>query len=245
MGQLRDVYASPTQGEGELPPPENVIFCDTTTSIQYRYIQSQAQTYTDTVKHGFTEVPGTRTVNPGYGIEITKAADANLTVKARKPRQYIGKGSSSPNDRMYIGASSSGLQKLTATPYMALHITDESGHYQFTVSGLVDNGDVDDPYETVAYHVDLELACWPYTKTANIITLNVSDATTSTPVVMSSADFDMSSLASISEPDTVVFSFDFVTRIDTKTFQVEIANGDGTNNQVYAYVKRISISELL
>ena len=168
------VYASPTQGTGELPPPENVIFCDTTTSIQYRYIQSQAQTYTDTVKHGFTEVPGTRTVNPGYGIEITKAADANLTVNAKKADFFTSYGVSAAET---VNSTASNIPvDSVSTENSVIEATIASNRLT-KLTNLIGGA---------RYAMNLQLECTPVALSANIIDVSVTCGTV--PAMMQQMD---------------------------------------------------------
>ena len=162
------VYSSPTQGTGELPPPENVIFCDTTTSIQYRYIQSQAQTHTDTVKHGFTEVPGTRTVNPGYGIEITKAADANLTLDAKKADFFTSNGVSTAET---VNSTASNLPLASGSIEKSVLDVATASNRLTKVTGLIGGA---------RYAVNLQIECMPVTLSANIIDVSVTCGTVPT-----------------------------------------------------------------
>ncbi len=244
------VYASPTQGTGELPPPENVIFCDTTTSIQYRYIQSQAQTHTDTVKHGFTEVPGSRTVNPGYGINITHASDANLTVSAKAPRQLLMDESDN--------VSANGL---TSTPqtwnnggvYTYSTLAMRNSQYAETLqnyTSLVYLRDQNDANEAsrVWYHVSLDFSIWPNQTTAYIIPIKIiqytdSEYTVANAKTLQTVMYDMSSNADNVDPDHIHFAFDFSTTSTngTETFSIVGVNG----NKVFYKLNRLSVTELL
>lgn len=159
------VYASPSQGTGELPPPENVIFCDTTTSIQYRYIQSQAQTYNDTVKHGFTEVPGSRTVNAGYGVEITRAVGAGLTIDAKKADFFAS-----------YGASTAETVNSTASNIPLASGSNENAGIEATIASnrltkltkLISGA---------RYAMNLQLECTPVALSANVIDVSVTCGT--------------------------------------------------------------------
>lgn len=245
------VYASPTQGTGELPPPENVIFCDTTTSIQYRYIQSQAQTHTDTVKHGFTEVPGSRTVNPGYGINVVKAPlNADLTVSAKAPRQLL----LDESDQV----SANGL---TSTPqtwnnggvYTYSTLGMRNSQYSETLqnyTSLVYLRDPNDDNEAsrVWYHVSLDFSIWPYQTTAYIIPIKIiqytdSEYTVANANTLQTVMYDMSSNADNVDPDHIHFAFDFSTTSTngTETFSIVGVNG----NKVFYKLNRLSVTELL
>lgn len=89
-GGTPHVYVSPhdQQGEGELPPPENIIYCDTTTDIQYRFT-GETSTSTDINHFGFTEVPGSRAIVPEHGISFSNGSDAKMYVAVKTPDMIL------------------------------------------------------------------------------------------------------------------------------------------------------------
>lgn len=81
-----NVYVSPENKRSgtELEPLANVIYIDTTSSLQYRYIKSQETEVS--VNYGFAEVPGSRAIAGGYGIELATTQGTNeLTISAKTP----------------------------------------------------------------------------------------------------------------------------------------------------------------
>ena len=85
-------YVSPEskKSPGELDPPANVIFCDTSTSLQYRYIKANENTSSDWTKYGFTEIPGSRTITTTYGLNITPDQQTSgLTIDVAKPKYFV------------------------------------------------------------------------------------------------------------------------------------------------------------
>lgn len=237
-------YVSPEakRTTGDLEPPENVIFCDTDTNIQYRYIKTQENNHTDIVKYGFTEVPGSRTVNPGYGINVVKEPlNADLTVSTKYPKQFIGKINASTQD---VSNEPKKFGNLTLDMNGIRGINATVGTEYWTFTGLIDTGST----EYIRYHMNIELKCWPSQgqslRTADIITLKIvryTNAAKTTYEPMSSCRYDMSSLADNSDPDIIKFAFDFVTNANTESFAIL---GE-QNQQVTVSVNRVSLVELL
>ena len=89
-GGTPHVYVSPhdQRSEGELPPPENIIYCDTTTDIQYRFT-GETSTSTDINHFGFTEVPGSRAIVPQHGIAFHNGSDAKMYVAVKTPDMIL------------------------------------------------------------------------------------------------------------------------------------------------------------
>ena len=166
QGGTPHVYVSPTaqRGEGELPPPENIIYCDTTTNIQYRFT-GETSTNTDINHFGFTEVPGSRTVNPGYGIEITKAADANLTVNAKKADFFTS-----------YGVSTAETVNSTASNIPLDSVSIENSIIEATIASnrltklkkLIGGA---------RYAMNLQIECTPVALSANVIDVSVTCGT--------------------------------------------------------------------
>lgn len=81
-------YVSPEseRGTGELAPPENIVYCDVygtdPTNLQYRYIASRE---TVSPMYGFEEIPGSRAINTGYGLQKVDSSSASLTLSALRP----------------------------------------------------------------------------------------------------------------------------------------------------------------
>ena len=85
-------YVSPESKKttGDMDPPANVIFCDTSTGLQYRYIKANEDTSSDWTKYGFTEIPGSRTITTTYGLTITpEQQTSGLTIDAAKPKYFV------------------------------------------------------------------------------------------------------------------------------------------------------------
>ena len=228
-GGTQHKYTSPTQGTGELPPPANVIFCDTTTDLQYRYLESEKTNANK--NYGFVEVPGSRAINTGYGLSKTdEQGSAALTIRAKTPKYYIGSGSTT----FTIDQNQVGLGTLTSTANNT--ITVESVASKFTIKNLVVANELDSN-ENVPYHVDIELGCYPATKTEYITKICVKNSS----ITFSSGNYDMSSNASENDTDIVALSFDFSTRNANEDFFIQGESG----NSIKAKVNRITITELL
>lgn len=227
------VYVSPENKRttGQYEPSENVIYFDNDTRMQYRY--NKANQYNPLVNYGFAEIPGSRSIVPGYGINITMptSSAAETIVSAKTPKQYYGYSSES----FVINGVYTGFGYVIDEYTNGLTL--ESTSNGFTVNHMVDPNDhLGD--EHVAYHIDIELKCSPYPRTENIITLSVSG----NDKIYSSATYDMSSVATENDnPDIVVFSFDVDTNEPWMSFYL-IGEDD---NSVLAKLTRISIVELI
>jgi len=165
-GGTPHVYVSPhdQRSEGELPPPENIIYCDTTTDIQYRFT-GETSTSTDINHFGFTEVPGSRAVNAGYGVKITRAADANLTIDAKKADFFTS-----------YGASTAETVNYTASNLPLASGSNENSGIEATIASnrltkltkLIGGA---------RYAMNLQLECTPVAVSANVIDVSVTCGT--------------------------------------------------------------------
>lgn len=251
-GGTPHVYVSPYEephSEGEFPPPENIIYCDTSTDIQYRFT-GETSTDTDINHFGFTEVPGSRTVNPGYGINITHASDANLTVSAKAPRQLL-----------MVDSNTVSANGLTSTPqnwnnggiytYSTLEIRNsqllETLQNYTSILKLRDPNDSTEA-SRVWYHVSLDFSIWPNQTTAYIIPIKIiqytdSEYTVANAKTLQTVMYDMSSNADNVDPDHIHFAFDFSTTATdgSETFSIVGVNG----NKVFYKLNRLSVTELL
>ncbi len=232
-------YVSPDDHTHPVPSA-NIIFIDsqdspspahTATNLQYRYFPDQASTGDH---YGFVEVPGSRAVGAGYGIIVTTPDPdtAELTVKAKKPKRYIGKGS---GNAFTISQTATGLG--TLSDIYTERLTINSVSTKFTVDGLCSGGDLG-TNETLGYHMDIELDCYPETKDAYMTKVTLLD---SHNLRLSASDYDMSSNATSSETDTVVLSCDFSTDNVREDFTIVGESG----HNIKAKVNRVTVTELL
>lgn len=155
-------YVSPTT-PGYPLPPQNVIFCDTTSNIQYRFT---GETSTDVgVNHfGFTEVPGSRAITAGYGIEITNANDANMTVSAKKADYFTSYATS---NAVTVTSSASNIPISSTSEKSVLDAVIASDRLT-KVTGLVSGS---------RYAMNLQLECTPTALSANVIDVSVTCGT--------------------------------------------------------------------
>jgi len=220
------VYVSPDSRRDpttELEPPQNVIYCDTATDIQYRFT-GETSTSTDLNHYGFAVIPGSRAINTGYGLNIATSGTA-YTLSANKPKYYIGSGSTT----VTISDTAVGLGTVASSESDT--ITLNSASDKFTLGALTTDS------ERVSYHAEIILACIPTTKDAYITKISVKTGAT----VLASCDYDMSSTAVANDEDTVSFSFDFSTTTATKEFTII---GEASHS-VTAKLTRISVTELI
>lgn len=218
-------YAAPTRDPdaGELVPPQNAVFCDTSNDIQYRFTGDS--NVNDNITHyGFTVIPGSRAINTGYGLNIATSGTA-YTLSANKPKYYIGSGSTT----VIISDTAVGLGTVASSEYDTITLNSETT--KFTLGALTSNN------ERVSYHAEIVLACIPTTQDAYITKISVNTGAT----ILASCDYDMSSNASANDEDTVSLAFDFTTTAATKDFTIV---GEASHS-VTAKLTRISVTELI
>lgn len=69
-----------------LEPPENIIFVDKTTDLQYRFIKANEND--NDKKYGFAEVPGSRAISPDHGI-VTKNDGNAIEIAVKTPQLIV------------------------------------------------------------------------------------------------------------------------------------------------------------
>lgn len=153
-------YVSPPSARqtGELEPPDNIVFIDKPTGLQYRFLK--AHETDSSAKYGFAEVPGSRAVNAGYGIDPIEndPNTAALTINAKKADYFAMYTAAGPSE---VGTSytkfpfDSGSGKSENS-----NITASASSDKITVSNLVAN---------VRYMVNLQLSASPKVLSPNII----------------------------------------------------------------------------
>ena len=214
------VYSSPEQTGGQVEPPNNTIFYDRGTNVQYRYIETTNPKTRDNL-WGFIAIPNSKTLSEGYGIELT-IGSTTTEIAAKTPDYNIGHSTSSVS----LNSTDKGFGTYSSDSYDDITVESESN--AVTVSGLRQGS---------LYHVDVDLACYPSTKTADIVTLSLKQAST----VVCKTNYDMSSNASNGSEDAVAFYLDFRSSGTSTTFSL---SGE-SNNTVTAKVSRFSIVELV
>ena len=116
------IYVSPpsarTGHSTYLEPPENVVFNDTTSNIQYRFIKTSETN--NNAKYGFAEVPGSRAISSGYGVSITESGNSTQ-IDAKKADYYSATTASnlvtvnSTESNIPLSTTSSTSEGLSAT----------------------------------------------------------------------------------------------------------------------------------
>jgi len=222
------IFESPTQSSGSLKPPENAIFFDTSDSVQYRWVESQKTEHTVNVLHGFTPIPSSKAITSTYGLDITSTTTAT-TINVKKPSYTIGSGT-----EITLGDSNNtahGIGTYTATNASTPPITISSSNTNFSIEGLTSGA---------LYHVDMYFSCYPSTRTDNIVSITIK--TNTGHVVTAEQMYNMSSTADSNNPDSVSFSFDFLSSGTSTAFYVI---GGAANNTIKATLNRISVVELI
>lgn len=169
-GGTPHVYVSPEsqRSSTELPPPENIIYCDTTTDLQYRYIVGQEST---SPNYGFIEVPGSRAISPGYGIDVETTSGGNVTTVSAKKADFY---TMYRNDSNPLAVNDTPSNLPLSTDYVEQSVLNASveNNRLTKVTGLIPDA---------RYAINVQLDCTPNTLSANII--NVSLTCGSVPAI--------------------------------------------------------------
>ena len=237
-------YTSPVP-QGGVTPPDNIVFYDKTTNLQYRYIEhSGTAPYFD-----FTIVPGSRAISTTYGINITEVNNnTGIQIDAKKPRAFIKRGNGSIFD---ITGSNSGIGTGFASVGYSYLLTVNSVSNKFTVGNLIertsdpDTGELSDSL-SLQYHIIIELGCYPSVKSDDIIKLHMTyngfgGSDPALGYAAATVDYDMSSTATAGNEDTVMLSCVFNVESGSKEFYI----WGEPNFTVKAKLNRISVVELL
>ena len=165
-------YTSPT-GQGENPPPDNIIFVDsqnstnpshTKTDLQFRYFVDRATT---SPRYGFEEVPGSRALKSTYGIELTQnPSDSNVTVNAKKADFFTSYGVSTA-ETVNSTASNLPLASGWSIEHSVIEATIASNRLT-KLTNLIGGA---------RYAMNLQLECTPVALSENIINVSVTCGT--------------------------------------------------------------------
>ena len=225
-------YVSPEseRGTGELAPPENIVYCDVygtdPTNLQYRYIASRE---TVSPMFGFEEIPGSRAINTGYGLQKVDSSSASLTLSALSPC-YCNEFGVIPT--FQLAGDNTGIGNVGGmTSFMT--VLDSANHDRFTITKTRNDGDVQGQF-----YLDLTLLCFPTTPNENIINLNLMNGND----VVATQSYDMSSTAKANSEDVVRFTYQFSLSPNTS---ITLALRGEANNAVTVKVQRLYIFELI
>lgn len=231
-------YTSPVP-QGGVTPPDNIVFYDKTTNLQYRYIEhSGTAPYFD-----FTIVPGSRAISTTYGIDITEVNNnTGIQIDAKKPRAFIRRGD---GNEFNITGSNSGIGTLSNTGTYSNELTVTTASDKFTINNLVSAGETVSGGDSLMYRVIVELSCYPAVKSDDIIKLNMTyygyGNIEQHTGAATSVDYDMSSTATSGNEDTVILSCIF----NVNTASRDLYIWGEPNFTVKAKLNRISVVELL
>lgn len=157
------IYVSPpsarTGHSTYLEPPENVVFNDTTSNIQYRFIKTSETD--NNAKYGFAEVPGSRAINrDGYGLNIDDIGNS-IKIEAKKADYY---SATTASTFVTVDSTESNIPLSTASSTnVGLGATVSSDRLT-KVTNLI---------EDARYVMHLQLECSAITLSGNIIDVTV------------------------------------------------------------------------
>ena len=222
-------YVSPEsqRGTGELAPPENIVYCDVygtdPTNLRYRYIASRE---TVSPMYGFEEIPGSRAIETGYGLQKVDSSSASLTLSALRPCYCDQYGASA----FQLVGNKTGIGNFGGTS-LAMSVLNTANNDGFTVTKTRQDG-------YGHFYLDLTLLCFPTTPNGNIINLNLMHGDN----VVATQSYDMSSTAVATSEDVVRFTYWFSLTPDTP---ITLALRGEANNAVTVKVQRLYIIELI
>ena len=221
-------YVSPEseRGTGELAPPENIVYCDVygtdPTNLQYRYIASRE---TVTPMYGFEEIPGSRAINTGYGLDKVNSA-SSLTLSALRPCYCDESGA----DTFQLAGTKTGIGNVSGTS-SDMYVLSNANNTSFTINKTRQDG-------YGQFYLDLTLLCFPTTPNGNIINLNLMNGNN----VVATQSYDMSSTAVATSEDVVRFTYQFSLSPNTP---ITLALRGEADNAVTVKVQRLYIFELI
>lgn len=220
QGGTERVFESPNPASGHVLPPSNAVFFDTTTQVQYRWIEAQKTTHTDEVLHGFTPIPNSKTISTTYGIDLTRD-DRYTKINAKKADYYL---STTASSALAVNDTASNLP-LASGSGSTLTATIASNRLT-SISGLV---------KDVRYAVNLQIECTPTALSPNIIDVSVTFG--NNPAIKKQMDMSgpMNSSVTVLE-----YSCDF-TNGNSSTMAVTISSEEA----ISVKTTRFSIYELL
>lgn len=198
-------YVSPSTARtsAEYEPPENAIYVDsystsgTPTEIQYRYVK--ANEANENLNYGFTEVPGSRAIVPGYGVNVTYPGNT-VQIEAKRPQYLYGYGQGSrvttdvnnAYDLVDVNRSS---WKVPECEYMETVIyTQDVANGKTTFSSL--------HADAARYQLVLEFMALPVARSGNIVNVCLYDHLVSS----NSTDYILASVAQMDMSGPYVFS---------------------------------------
>ena len=203
-----------------LEPPDNIVFIDKTTGLQYRFLK--AYETDSSKKYGFAEVPGSRAVYAGYGIDPIEndPNTAALTINAKKADYFAMYASAGPSEvgtdyTKFPFDSGSGKSENSV-------ITASASSNKITVSNLVAN---------VRYMVNLQLSATPKVLSANII--DVSFKCGSVPEQVQQMDMSGPSGATTKLNFVCAFTLSSGTSVDLQIKAEEAINVTTTRFTIY------------
>jgi hypothetical protein len=186
-----------------LEPPQNIVFVDTTTNIQYRFIKVNE---TDSANnYGFAEVPGSRALSAGYGIELSDGNNNSTKISARKADFVASTASSSS---VVVTSTAAGIP-IGTTESTTLTVVSSSNRLS-KITGL---------RPSARYSMNMQIECTPDALSSNIIDVSATCGYGSSSVVMK-RQMDMSGpyTTSATSPNTPS-----ITRLD---YALEFKNAD-------------------
>lgn len=198
-------YVSPSTARTatDYEPPENAIYVDsystngTPTEIQYRYVK--ANETNESLNFGFTEVPGSRAIVPGYGIKVTYPSNT-VQIEAKRPQYLYGYGNynqavSNPNsDYNLVTANRSAWTMPSYECMEPVLFTPDMNNGKVTFSSL--------HAEYARYQLVLEFTALPVARSGNIIDVCLYDHKPSGNII----DYKVASVAQIDMSGPYVFS---------------------------------------
>jgi len=198
------IYVSPpsarTGHSTYLEPPENVVFNDTTSNIQYRFIKTSETD--NNAKYGFAEVPCSRAISSVYGVSITESGNSTQ-IDAKKADYY---SATTASNLVTVDSTESNIPLSTASSTnVGLGATVSSDRLT-KVTGLIADA---------RYVMHLQLECSAIDLSGNIIDVTVQCG--SFAVLTRQMDMSGPNKSSVNPPS--------ITRLD---FACEFKNGSST-----------------
>ena len=236
-------YVSPpsarTGHSDYLEPPENIVFIDTTSDLQYRFIK--ANETDNNKKYGFAEVPGSRALTPEHGI--TTANSGNTLAIAVKTPQLIVRSDDTVTTLITNNWCSWNVVQIAPESYGGITCTERSGtgsNKYVELSGI-HTPEVSATNQQSWYKVSLQMLAKPTTSamlSGMIYDVKLVEPDTN---VISVSQMDMAGPA-----DTWnVLNFDLVTPSSLASIRLYLTADVPQGTTITAKITNFTVTELL
>lgn len=225
------VYVSPESRRDpatEFEPPQNVIYCDTTTNIQYRFT-GETSTSTNLNHYGFAVIPNSLAIVQGYGINVDATSGTSVLINAKKADFFTSYGAS---NAVTVTSTASNIPIASGSAERSIIDVVTASDRLTKLTGLIGGA---------RYALSLQLECTPDTLSANIIDVSVTCGTVATI----KQQMDMSGPNNTASQTPSVTSLGYFCEFKNPDNNTELTVTIAADEQISVKTTRFTIFELL